>query len=144
MISGKYGSEEALRKPFLQLPALHVISAGPHTPWPAELLASKRMGELLERWRSEYDHVVIDTTPMLFFADSMPLAAQADGVLFVVRAGRSRRKAMVRALDLLSRSKARVLGVIVNGIILEAEYKNSYVTYGYTQRDGDLNENKIA
>jgi polysaccharide biosynthesis transport protein len=144
MISGKYGSEEALRKPFLQLPALHVISAGPHTPWPAELLASKRMGELLDRWRSEYDHVVIDTTPMLFFADSMPLAAQADGVLFVVRAGRSRRKAMVRALDLLSRSKARVLGVIVNGIILEAEYKNSYVTYGYTQRDGDLNENKIA
>ena len=144
LISGKDESEEALRKPFVQLPELHVISAGPHTPWPAELLASKRMGDLLERWRSEYDHVVIDTTPMLFFADSMPLAAKADGVLFVVRAGRSRRKTMMRALDLLSRSKARVLGVIINGIVLEAEYKNSYVTYGYSKSYGDLNENQIA
>jgi polysaccharide biosynthesis transport protein len=144
MISGKSGSDEAVRKPFVQLPALHVISAGPRTPWPAELLASKKMGELLERWRSEYDHVVIDTTPILFFADSMPLAAQADGVLLVVRAGRSRRKALTRALDLLSRSKARVLGVIVNGIALESEYANSYITYGYRKSYGDLNENQVA
>ena len=144
MISGKHGSEDALRKPFVQLPALHVISAGPQTPWPAELLASKKMGDLLERWRSEYDHVVIDTTPVLFFADSMPLAAQADGVLLVVRAGRSRRKALLRTLDVLSRSKARVLGVIVNGIALEAEYANSYVTYGYSKNTGDLNENQVA
>jgi len=143
MISGNGGSD-ALRKPFPQLPTLHVISAGPQTPWPAELLASKKMGTLLEGWRSEYDHVVIDTTPVLFFADSMPLAAQADGVLVVVRAGRSRRKAMVRTLDLLARSKARILGVIVNGIALEAEYTNSYVTYGYNKSYGDLNENRIA
>jgi capsular exopolysaccharide synthesis family protein len=143
MISGN-GGPEALRKPFAQLPTLHVISAGPQTPWPAELLASKKMGALLERWRSEYDHVVIDTTPVLFFADSMPLAAQADGVLVVVRAGRSRRKAMLRTFDLLSRSKARVLGVIVNGIALESEYTNSYVTYGYSKSYGDLNENRIA
>jgi len=143
LISGS-GGTDALRKPFPQLPTLHVISAGPQTPWPAELLASKKMGTLLERWRSEYDHVVIDTTPVLFFADSMPLAAQADGVLVVVRAGRSRRKAMVRTLDLLDRSKARVLGVIVNGIALESEYTNSYVTYGYSNSYGDLNENQIA
>jgi polysaccharide biosynthesis transport protein len=144
MISGKHGSEDALRKPFAQLPALHVISAGPQTPWPAELLASKKMGDLLERWRSEYDHVVIDTTPVLFFADSMPLAAQADGVLLVVRAGRSRRKALLRTLDVLARSKARVLGVIVNGIALESEYANSYLTYGYSKNTGDLNENQVA
>ena len=145
MISGKYGAEDAgVRKPFAQLPALHVISAGPQTPWPAELLSSKKMGELLERWRSEYDHVVIDTTPALFFADSMPLAAQADGVLVVVRAGRSRRKALLRTLDVLARSKARVLGVIVNGIALEPQYANSYVTYGYCKETGDLNENQVA
>ncbi len=74
----------------------------------------------------------------------MPLAARADGVLVVVRAGRSRRKALVRTLDVLSRSKARVLGVIVNGIALEAEYANSYVTYGYSKNTGDLNENQVA
>jgi Mrp family chromosome partitioning ATPase len=103
------------------------------------MLASKKMAELLEQWRKQYDHVVLDTTPILFFADAMPLAARADGVLVVVRAGRSRRKAMMRTIDLLVRAKAYVLGVIVNGVALEAEYKNSYVTYGYDKRHDDLN-----
>jgi capsular exopolysaccharide synthesis family protein len=131
-------------KPFPQLPKLDVIAAGPQTPWPAELLLSKKMGELLEKWRTEYDHIVLDTPPLLFFADTMPLASQADGVLLVVFAGRSRRKDMVRTLDLLSRSKAHVLGVILNGVVLESEYANSYVTYGYSNNYGDINESKSA
>lgn len=135
---------DALTSPFPQLSELKVIAAGPHTPWPAELLASERMRELLDQWRTEYDHVVIDTAPILFFADTMPLAARADGVLLVVLAGRSRRKAMVRALDLLSRAKARVLGVIVNGVVLEPEYANSYLAYGYGKGHGDINESKHA
>jgi polysaccharide biosynthesis transport protein len=143
MISGKDASD-AIRKPFPHLPTLEVISAGPQTPWPTELLASKKMGDLLEQWRTEYDHVIVDTTPLLFFADTMPLAAKADGVLLVVLAGRSRRKAMVRTLDLLSRAKAHVLGMIVNGVALEPEYVNSYVTYGYNRSFGDMSENKHA
>jgi succinoglycan biosynthesis transport protein ExoP len=143
MISGNDASD-AVRKPFPLLPTLDVISAGPQTPWPAELLASKKMGDLLEHWRTEYDHVVVDTTPLLFFADTMPLAAKADGVLLVVLAGRSRRKAMVRTLDLLSRAKAHVLGMIVNGVALEPEYVNSYVTYGYNRSFSDVSENKHA
>jgi len=139
MISGNCSSE-AVRTPFPHLPTLDVIAAGPQTPWPAELLASKTMAELLEQWRAKYDHIVLDTTPILFFADTMPLAAKADGVLLVVLAGRSRRKAMTRTLDLLSRAKARVLGVIVNGVALEAEYANSYVAYGYCKREGELND----
>jgi succinoglycan biosynthesis transport protein ExoP len=143
MLTGK-GASEVPIKPFPQLPTLEVIPAGPQTPWPAELLASKKMGELLERWRREYDHVVIDTPPLLFFADTMPLAAKADGVLLVVLAGRSRRKDMARTLDLLSRSKAPVLGVVVNGVVLESEYTNSYVAYGYYRNHGDFNERKPA
>jgi len=143
MISGNDASE-ALRSPFPQLPELKVISAGPQTPWPAELLASKKMGDLLDQWRTEYDHIVVDTTPLLFFADTMPLAAKADGVLMVVLAGRSRRKSMIRTLDLLSRAKAHVLGMIVNGVALEAEYVNSYVTYGYNNSFGTNHENTHA
>jgi len=144
LLTGKSASE-MLIKPFPQLPTLEVIAAGPQTPWPAELLASKKMGELLERWSKEYDHVVVDTPPLLFFADTMPLAAKADGVLLVVLAGRSRRKDMVRTLDLLSRSKAQVLGVIINGVVLESEYRNSYVAYGYNRNyGGDINERRHA
>jgi len=72
------------------------------------------------------------------------LAAKADGVLMVVLAGRSRRKAMLRTLDMLARAKAHVLGMIVNGVALEAEYVNSYVTYGYTNNFGNTPENEHA
>ena len=144
LVSASGTAEAALRKPFPQLPTLEVISAGPQTPWPAEMLASKKMSDLLEQWRKQYDHVVLDTTPILFFADAMPLAVKADGVLVVVRAGRSRRKAMTRTIDLLARAKAYVLGVIVNGVETEREYRNSYVTYGYGKGYGDLNEERTA
>jgi capsular exopolysaccharide synthesis family protein len=144
LVSATGTSETVLRKPFPQLPTLEVISAGPQTPWPAEMLASKKMSDLLEQWRKEYDHVVLDTTPVLFFADAMPLAVKADGVLVVVRSGRSRRKAVTRTVDLLARAKVRVLGVIVNGVALEAEYKNSYVAYGYTNGNGEFNEERTA
>jgi len=133
---------EAVTKPFSQLPNLAMIPAGPRTPWPTELLASKKMAELLERWSTEYDHVVIDTAPILFFADTMPLAAKADGVLLVVLSGRSRRKALVRMLALLSRAKASVLGVIVNGAVLQPEYAKPYITYGINKSYGDINESK--
>jgi capsular exopolysaccharide synthesis family protein len=133
------GASETVTKPFPQLPTLEVIAAGPQTPWPAELLASKKMRELLERWRAEYDHIVIDTPPVLLFADTLPLAVNADGVLLVVLARRSRRKAMVRTIDLLSRAKVHVLGVIVNGVVLESEFTNSYVTYGY-RTNGEIHD----
>lgn len=139
ILTGNSEFDDAVTKPFPQLTSLHVISAGPRAPWPAELLASKKMSELLENWSSQYDHIVIDTAPVLFFADTIPLAAKADGVLLVVRSGRSRRKALVRMLDLLSRSQARVLGVIVNGVVLQPEYANPYLAYGYG--NGDLHEN---
>jgi capsular exopolysaccharide synthesis family protein len=144
LVSATGTSETVLRKPFPQLPTLEVISAGPQTPWPAEMLASKKMSDLLEQWRKEYDHVVLDTTPVLFFADAMPLAVKADGVLVVVRSGRSRRKSVTRTIDLLARAKVRVLGVIVNGVVLEAEYKNSYVAYGYGNGYGEFNEERTA
>jgi hypothetical protein len=41
-------------------------------------------------------------------------------------------------LDLLNRAKARVVGVIVNGVDLRLEYVNSYVSYGYTKGYGDI------
>ena len=143
MLTGA-SSSEAISKPFDQLQKLDVIAAGPQPPWPAELLASNKMGELLEQWRGEYDHIVVDTSPILFFADTMPLAARADGVLLVVLAGQSRRKAMVRTLEVLYRAKAHVLGVIVNGVVLDSEYAHSYATYGYSKSNGDLHEKRPA
>jgi Mrp family chromosome partitioning ATPase len=102
------------------------------------------MKSLLERWSAEYDHVVVDTAPVLFVADTLPLAAKADAVVLVVRSGQSREKALSRMCDMLDRANAHVVGVIVNGVDLKLEnyYLHPYRNYGHRgyRRDGnDIN-----
>ena len=133
---------EAVKKLVTGVPNLELIPAGPRTPCPAELLASNKMKSLLERWSAEYDHVVVNTAPVLFVADTLPLAAKADAVVLVVRSGQSRMKALTRMCDLLDRANAHVIGVIVNGADLKLKnyYLHPYHNHNYRSYCGDGNE----
>ncbi len=115
-------------QPLADLPNLHVIPAGFHPARPAEMLASAEMQRLVEEWTAAYDHVLIDTPPVLPFADALVLAARADGVILVTRSGVSRRKAALRARDLLSRSGANLLGFVLNAVRYP-EYYYAYPVY---------------
>jgi capsular exopolysaccharide synthesis family protein len=118
------------------LSTLSVLPAGRTSPAPAEMLASQRMTEMLKTWAGEYDHVVIDTPPMIPVTDALPLAAQADAVLLVVRAGVSRRKALQRLTEMLSRINAKVAGVVLNEADLQIEYYYSGPNrYGYSYEE---------
>ena len=103
-------------QPIAELPGLHVIPSGLRPDGPAEMLSSSKMHELIENWRNEYDHIIMDTPPMLPFADALALTARADGVILVTRSGMSRRKALSRAAELLFRSRANVLGFVFNAV----------------------------
>ena len=83
---------------------------------PTEILASGWMQQQVARWRSEYDHVIVDTPPVVPFADALILAARADGVILVARSEVSRTESLLRARDLLSRSGANILGFVLNGV----------------------------
>jgi polysaccharide biosynthesis transport protein len=118
-------------QPSAELPNLRIIPAGPRPAGPTEILASIRMQQLLETWSAEYDHVIIDTPPVLPFSDGLLLASMADAVILVTRSGISRNKALVRARDLLSRSGANILGFVLNAV-RHPEYIYAYPA-GYEQ-----------
>ncbi|HEX8925324.1 MAG TPA: polysaccharide biosynthesis tyrosine autokinase, partial [Terriglobales bacterium] len=122
--------------PLPELPSLSVLPCGPRAPNPAELLASNRMAERLRQWREEYDHIVLDTAPLLAVSDSLALAVQADAVMLVVRARVTRKRALMRARDLLRRINARVAGVVVNDVDLRLEHFYTYRYAGYGYRYG--------
>jgi succinoglycan biosynthesis transport protein ExoP len=109
--------DSAFLHPVVEMPNLTYLPAGAVPPNPAELLASHRMAEMMRQWQQEYDRVIIDTAPIL-----------------AVRAGVTRKKALVRARELLRRANASVLGAVVNDIDLRADsyygYSGGY-TYGY-------------
>jgi succinoglycan biosynthesis transport protein ExoP len=84
-------------------------------PNPAELLESEAMDAVLQRAKSEYDFVVIDTPPLTAVSDAFPLLTKVDGVVIVGWVARSRRDAAERLHQVLASSGAPLLGVIANG-----------------------------
>jgi capsular exopolysaccharide synthesis family protein len=119
--------------PLPELPMLHVVSTGPRPPNPAEMLSSQRMEEQLHQWARDYDRVVLDTAPVLAVSDTQAMAALADTVILVVRAGVTRRRALIRARDLLWRINAPLAGLVVNDVDMRLEnfYTYRYGMYGY-------------
>ena len=127
---------EAFHNPIPELPNLFVLPRGPVAPNPGELLASRHMEELLAQWRSEYDHVILDSAPVLPVADALSLAPLVDSTIVVVRAGATRRKALVRVRSVLRRAQARVTGIVVNDVDLRLENYYTYSKgYGYGAND---------
>ncbi len=94
-------------------PTLTILPSGPKPQQPAELLASSNMRKILETLKAQFDLIIIDTPPVLSVSDSSILAAQADGVLLVVKAGRTQLKTILEAKARLEQVKATLLGCIL-------------------------------
>lgn len=82
---------------------------------PVELL-NKGLAEQMAAWREHYDVVIIDSTPVLPFADTLAIARHCTGVVLSTRAGESSRTQVHEALDLLSRSDVSVLGLVLTNV----------------------------
>ncbi len=126
--------DSVILHPVAQVPSLAYLPAGAVPPNPAELLASHRMAEMMRQWSEQYDRVIIDTAPILAVSDSLAPAARADSVLLVVRAGVTRKKALLRTREMLRRVNAHLLGTVVNDIDMRKDSYYNYAgpyTYGY-------------
>ncbi len=115
---------------------LDSLSAGTLPSNPAELLASKEFGKLIEQIEDIYDFVILDCPPVLAVADPCIVAAVADAVLVVVRLNPQSRVELRRTIDMLKDVNALTIGIVVNASELEDEVagtrKNGYmVGYGY-------------
>ena len=118
------------------VPNLYVIPCGLIPPNPAELLSSAAASELVQRLRSEFEFVVIDSPPLLSVADSRILATQVDGVVLVVKGHSTPREVVRDARTLLAGSNGRILGVTINDLDLAREGYGRYGTYRYGYRYG--------
>jgi len=96
-----------------EIPNLSVLTSGPRTSSITNLLYSHRMLELLQRFRSEFDMVLIDTPPMLQIADARILGRLVDTAILVFRAGKTSRDAALAAKRRLTDDGIPVLGTIL-------------------------------
>ena len=95
---------------------LSLMTAGDIPPNPSELLASDRMGALIEALKQQYDLVLFDSPPALVVADGTILGSRVDGVILVTDVGQTHRKAAEQVASELRRARANLLGVVVNRV----------------------------
>lgn len=107
---------------------LDVILAGDIPPNPSELLGSPRMERILAQLREKYDFIFLDSPPVNMVTDAVVLAPLSDGVLFLVRANRSERGAVIHAVEQLEYAKTKILGFVLNDVDMEKTH------YGYGHR----------
>lgn len=102
---------------------LTVLPAGNAVDRTTELLGSAEMRRLVDTLRTHFDRIVFDTPPAAPLADVSVLAPLVDGVLLVVRAGRTQRPAIDRAVEDIEPS--RMLGLVLNDV------EEPAMDYGY-------------
>jgi succinoglycan biosynthesis transport protein ExoP len=106
---------------------LAVISSGLIPPNPAELLGSKKMQGIVNNLKDASDIVLLDTPPILAVTDAAVLASTIDGVIIVVRLGKTHAAALRQTLDLFQKVNAPILGIVINDIaVSKSAYGNKY------------------
>lgn len=107
-------------------PNLDILPSGPKVPNPANLFGSVEMRILLEQLGAVYSHVVIDSPPVLYFADSVILASGVEAVVIVARANFSSREVLARAKKKMQDIHGNVVGIVINDIqIKDYKYYNN-------------------
>lgn len=93
---------------------LKILVAGPVPPNPTELLDSQRLVEILTDLRAQADIVILDSAPLLPFADTLVLQRVVDGTALVMDGQRTGTRTLERALVALQQTPGKVLGVVLN------------------------------
>jgi succinoglycan biosynthesis transport protein ExoP len=111
-------------------PNLFIVPAGPIAPHPSELLHSQTMFDNIDKWQRQFDHVILDSPPILSVTDAVLLSTRVNAVLLVVHSGQTTKQALKRTRDILLQVKARMMGVVVNAIDLSSPDYYHYYYYG--------------
>lgn len=109
---------------------LYVLPIGHRPPNPAELLETERMGELLDKVKTEFDIILVDCPPVNVVVDTQLLNRYADRTIFVVRANLLKKSAVNDLAIIYQEKKLRRMSILLNGT--ESGH-SSYYTYGNYQ-----------
>jgi succinoglycan biosynthesis transport protein ExoP len=113
------------------IPNLFVLTSGQIPPNPSELIGSPLMKKCLSVLSQRFDHIMIDTPPLLAVTDASILANMVDGVILVIRGGDTTKEAIARSKQLLSCAQARVIGTMLNNVDIHTCEPNYYSRYFY-------------
>jgi capsular exopolysaccharide synthesis family protein len=128
-LSHYLSGDDSLQEMIATLPqfGFSLMTAGKTPPNAAELLGSDRFSLLMETLLARYDHVLVDSAPLLGLADAPLIARRVEGVLFTIEANSTKNRVIATSLMRLRMSGAKLFGAIVTKV----SAKNNAYGYGY-------------
>jgi capsular exopolysaccharide synthesis family protein len=137
VLMGRTEVDDALQ-PF-RTESLVALTSGQLPPNPSELLGSRQMAELLAQLRRRADVVLLDCPPLLPVTDPMVVASHTDGVLLVVRAGKTTTDQVQAARATCDKAGAHVFGAVLNATnVAEGDQPTYYGHYGERRASVEL------
>ena len=140
LMMGKMTMEEIMVTPGLD--NLSIMTCGTIAPNPAELVSTQVNADFIKQSHEEYDFVIIDAPPVLAATDAAIWGTRADGVIIVYQVGKVARGALKRAKAQIDNVKAKIIGVVLNGLKAEIspdfEYHDKYYYYYGSERKKKL------
>ncbi|MEO1189215.1 MAG: polysaccharide biosynthesis tyrosine autokinase, partial [Pseudomonadota bacterium] len=135
-LSGLLTSHESLANNVIKskTPGLFILPSGMIPPNPAQLLSGPRLQEIVELAERDFDIVILDSPPVLSFADSPRLGSVVEGTLIVVQAGLIRTPSAQRTLNQMYETRSNVLGAVLTKFDARKagqDYTYYYSSYGY-------------
>lgn len=110
---------------------LYVLPSGMIYPNPTELLGSKRMGALIEKFGENFDYVIVDTPPVSIVTDAAMLSQHVDGMLMVVRQKFVTFEQATKARHNLENVNANIIGTVFNDFSMKNLDSDSGYYYNY-------------
>lgn len=113
---------------------LNVLPAGIIPPNPAELLMSKKIGDLFATLKKEYDYIIVDTAPVSLVTDTLLIAKYADAFIYVTRANFLDKRMLELPERLYNEKKLPNMSILINDTEINTGYGYGY-GYGYGQTE---------
>ena len=123
LLNGQQSLDTVIRP--TEVPGLSMISRGKSSANPSELLSSNQFKNLLEQMSEKFDHVIIDTPPVLAVTDGIIISQYTGVNLVIARYAKTQMKELELTLNRFEQA-----GVKVNGFILN-DIQRSSAGYGY-------------
>jgi succinoglycan biosynthesis transport protein ExoP len=125
VLSGALPLERVIQE--TEVANLYLVAGGPSVANPAELLASSKMSDVIDRLSEQFGMIILDTPPVVAVTDAAVLSSKVSGTVLVCRWGVTDRSLAIHAADLLRKVNARVVGVVLNNI----DVYHRYGSYGH-------------
>lgn len=124
-----------------EVPNLFIIASGPIPPNPSEILASRRMGELITELKKDYEYILLDAPPLGLVTDAAVLNPVTEGYIIVVALGQTDRDGVHYVIETLQNISGNIVGVVANKVRSSRRYMD-YGYLGYYEEDKPVDKKK--